>query len=259
MGDNYKNTEKEHYDQAVESKKLAVNSTVHVNDKVLRSSHVCFLKRLEGLIIEKPVKILDYGCGPGVKLLDLAKPTVRIYGIDISPKSIEFANQIKSERNLNAQFEVMDCEKTTFPDNYFDIVADYGTFSSLNIENAIPEVVRILKPQGYVVAVETLGHNPFTNIKRTINVFFGSRTKWAAVHIMKLKDWEKASTYFQKIETDYFGLTVLFIAPFLKFLPEKWHDTIIGRFESIDRWLLKKKAFQKYAFKTVVVLSNPIK
>ena len=259
MSDNYKDAEKEHYDLAVGSGiKTCINS-ISVNDKVLRSSHLFFLQQLEGLINERPIKVLDYGCGPGVRLIDLAKPSVELFGIDISPKSIEFANKIKSEKNLNAHFEVMDCEKTTFPDSYFDVIADYGTFSSLNIQCAIPEVVRILKPEGQVVSIETLGHNPFTNFKRALNVLFGQRTKWAAFHIMKQKDWEYAESFFKHSETEYFGLTVLFIAPLLKVLPIRCHDVLISKFENADKWLLRKSFFRKFAFKTVVLLSKPKK
>lgn len=259
MEDNYKNTEKAHYDLAVETGKKVDKYSISLNDKVLRSSHIFFLQRLKSLINDRPIKVLDYGCGPGIKLIDLAKPSVRIFGIDISPKSIEYANQIKIEKNLNAHFEVMDCEKTTFPDNFFDIIVDYGTLSSLNIQCAIPEVVRILKPDGHLVSIETLGHNPFSNFKRSINVLFGQRTKWSAFHIMKLKDWDYTKSYFHNSQMDYFGLTVLFIAPILKILPSNWHDSIISKFERVDSWLLRKSIFQKYAFKTVVLLAKPKK
>jgi SAM-dependent methyltransferase len=153
----------------------------------------------------------------------------------------------------------MDCEKTTFPDNFFDIIADFGTFSSLNIKSAIPEVARILKPDGYLISIETLGHNPFTNLNRSVNVLFGQRTKWSAAHIMKLNDWELAKSYFDNSEMNYFGLTVLFLAPFLRILPLAWHERTISGFERIDRWLLSKNIFQKYAFKTVVILAKPKK
>jgi ubiquinone/menaquinone biosynthesis C-methylase UbiE len=259
MDDNYKNAEKEHYDNAVSFGKIDANYNIPLNDKVIRSSHRFFLHRLQSLIKDKPVKILDYGCGPGEKLLGLTNSSVQLFGIDISPKSIEYANKIIKEKNLNAIFEVMDCEKTTFPDDYFDIIADYGTFSSLNIQNALPEVVRILKPDGYLISIETLGHNPFTNLKRALNVLFGQRTKWAAYHIMKVKDWSYAMAFFNSSEIYYFGFTVLFLAPVLKILPSGWHEQLISKFESFDNWLLKMSIFKKFAFKTVVLLNNPHK
>jgi SAM-dependent methyltransferase len=259
MNDNYKNAEKAHYDLAVGSKQKFNETPVTINDKVLISSQIFLLKRLKNLINNRSVKVLDYGCGQGLKLIDLAKPSVQIFGIDISPKSISFANQIKTEKNLNMHFEVMDCEKTSFPDNFFDIIADFGTFSSLNIKNAIPEVARILKPDGYLISIETLGHNPFTNLKRFVNVLSGQRTKWSAAHIMKLNDWAFTRSFFDNSEMEYFGLTVLFLAPFLRILPSAWHERIISGFERIDRWLLSKSIFQRYAFKTVVILAKPKK
>ena len=49
--------------------------------------------------------------------------------------------------------------------NKFDLILDYGTFSSLDIQLALPELIRVLKPNGTIIAVETLGHNPLFNLK----------------------------------------------------------------------------------------------
>jgi len=84
----------------------------------------------------------------------------------------------------------MDCEKTSFDDNYFDIIFDFGTFSSIDINLAIKEISRIIKPDGLLVCIETLGHNPIINFKRQINVLLGQRTRWASSHNMKLNNWE---------------------------------------------------------------------
>ena len=82
----------------------------------------------------------------------------------------------------------MNAEELEFPDNSFDIVIDGGTFSSLRLDVALKEIARILKPEGTVIGIETLGHNPLTNIKRVWNVARGTRTKWAADHIFKMRD-----------------------------------------------------------------------
>jgi len=92
--------------------------------------------------------------------------------------------------NANVSFQIMDCEKTKFPDNTFDIVFDFGTLSSINIKKVVPEIIRILKPVGALICIETLGHNPIINFKRQINVLLGQRTRWASSHIMKLNNWE---------------------------------------------------------------------
>lgn len=108
-----------------------------------------------------------------------------------------------------------------FPDSHFDVIVDYGTFSSLDMSKALPEIIRVLKPAGTIICIETLGHNPFTNLKRTINVLLGKRTKWAATHIMKMKDWKHIFQYFIEYNIYYFGFTTLLLKPVYKILMEK--------------------------------------
>ncbi|PIU24464.1 hypothetical protein COT12_00910, partial [Candidatus Berkelbacteria bacterium CG08_land_8_20_14_0_20_39_8] len=79
----------------------------------------------------------------------------------------------------------MDCEKMEFPDNLFDIIFDGGTFSSIDLVKAYPELSRVLKPDGFLIGIETFGHNPFTNLKRKINKLIGKRTEWATAHIFR--------------------------------------------------------------------------
>ncbi|MEK7071876.1 MAG: class I SAM-dependent methyltransferase, partial [Patescibacteria group bacterium] len=80
--------------------------------------------------------VLDYGCGNGIHTIAIAKMGVKkVIGIDLSEKSLEIARHAVP----SAEFLKMDCEKMEFPDNYFDIIFDGGTFSSLDLKLALPE------------------------------------------------------------------------------------------------------------------------
>jgi len=149
----------------------------------------------------------------------------------------------------------MDCEKMGFPDNYFDIIFDGGTFSSIDLDKAYLELERILKPQGFLLGIETFGHNPFTNLKRKINKLIGKRTGWAAEHIFKTKDLEEAKKYFNKIEVHYFHLISWLVFPFLNLPGGK---AFLKLLEFIDGVLLKIPFLRKYAFKVVFIFSCPV-
>jgi len=204
-------------------------------------------------------KVLDYGCGNGIHSIFPAKMGAeRVIGIDLSEKSLEIARERAKKEGVEEKIEFlkMDCEKMDFPDNYFDIIFDGGTFSSLDLNKAYPELMRILKPDGYLIGVETFGHNPFTNLKRKINKMTGKRTGWATGHIFKMQDLEEAKKYFEKLEVDYFHLISWISFPFLRF---PFGKSLLKFFETIDKILLRIPFLRKYSFKVVFIFSGPKK
>jgi ubiquinone/menaquinone biosynthesis C-methylase UbiE len=150
----------------------------------------------------------------------------------------------------------MDGEAMSFSNNKFDLIVDYGSFSSLKMDLAIPEMVRVLKPGGSVIAIETLGHNLIFNCKRKWNVFRDNRTTWAADHIMKKAEWQKMSAHFETVHIDYFGLTGLILVPLIRFLPHKIKIISTKLFSNIDKQLFKVEMLRPLAFKTVVQLNG---
>jgi len=207
----------------------------------------------------KNKKVLDYGCGNGIHSIFLAKSGAeKVIGIDLSEKSLAIARKRAKREGLEEKIEFlkMDCEKMEFPDNSFDIIFDGGTFSSLDLQKAVPELARILRPNGSLIGIETFGHNPFTNLKRKINKMTGKRTSWATGHIFKMQDLEEAKKYFEKIEVDYFHLISWISFPFLSFSGGK---TLLRFFETIDKILLKIPFLRKYSFKAVFIFSEPKK
>ena len=250
------NLEEKYYDSRIKENTPNDSSYQNLSDQLMNNAHRYFEEKVLDFINDHSEggTILDYGCGIGEKSLEYFSSIWKIIGIDISSKSIEIANQNKSK---NARYMVINCEKMDLTDNSFDLIFDYGTFSSLDMKKAFPEILRVLKPTGSLIAIETLGHNPFTNIKRRISVILGKRTKWAHEHIMKMSDWNHYKRYFETFEIKYFGLFILFINPLVKIMPSKYQQLIIDYFQTVDDKLLHYDLFKKWAFKTVVVLKNP--
>jgi len=204
-------------------------------------------------------KILDYGCGNGIHSVWLAEYGGKVIGIDLSKQSLQIAKERAKIKRVNnkTEFLAMDCEDLKFPDNYFDIIFDGGTFSSLDLNKSLPELTQVLKPDGFLIGIETLGHNPLTNLKRKINKLTGKRTKWAAEHIFKMKDLKQAENYFEKIETHFFHLVSWVAFPFLNLPGGK---ILLKLFEKIDHFLLFIFPFlQSYSFKIVFIFSEPRK
>ncbi len=209
-----------------------------------------FVERWMRAHIKKGDTLLDYGCGNGIHSILPAKLGVEVTGIDLSSESLKLAKKFAERERVSIEFLQMDCEKLTFPDNSFDYIFDGGTFSSLDLQKAIPELARALKPNGTLVAIETLGHNPLSNLKRKINKLLGKRTNWAVDHIFKIQDLKLMEAHFKTVETHYFHLISLFAFPFLRF---SWGRTLLKFLERIDVKLLRLKFLQPFAFKIIVV------
>lgn len=206
----------------------------------------------------KDKKILDYGCGNGVHSIFPAKYGGKVTAIDLSRPQLEIAQDRAKKEGVGDKIEfiLMDCEKMDFPANVFDIILDGGTFSSIALDRALPELSRVLKPDGFLIGIETFGHNPFTNLKRKINKKTGKRTEWATEHIFRMEDLETAKNYFNKIETKFFHLVSWIAFPFLSLPGAKF---LLKLLEIKDRIFLKIPFLRKYAFKVVFIFSGPKK
>jgi ubiquinone/menaquinone biosynthesis C-methylase UbiE len=253
--------EQNHYDrkagQIANSEYAGQDAVIFTADNVLRRAHIYFVQLVNRMMQEKTAgTMLDYGCGPGTRTLKFINDKWQLTGIDISEKSLELARIFAEKNNVKATYLNRDCEQTNFPDKMFDLIIDYGTFSSLDMKKALPEILRILKTDGTVIAIETLGHNPVFNLKRFINVLLRKRTHWAARHIMKIRDWNIIKSHFQEFGVKYFGFLTPLSILFVKLLPEKISLSILNFLEKIDDRLLQFRFLQRYAFKTVAVMSN---
>ena len=204
-------------------------------------------------------KILDFGCGNGVHSIFPAKAGAgEIIAIDLSEPSLVIARK-RAEREAvgdKISFLNMDCENLDFKNNSFDIVLDGGTFSSIDMKKAFPELARVLRPEGSLIGIETFGHNPIANLNRKLNKVLGKRTGWAEAHIFKMKDLKEAKKYFNRIEVHYFHIVSFMVFPLIN-LPGG--RILLKLMEKIDQLIFLIPFFRKYAFKTVFVFSQPKK
>jgi len=218
------------------------------------SSYRAFYQLLEKYC--KGKKVLDYGCGNGIHSGFIAKHASEVVGIDLSERSLELARERMKREGVEGKvvFQAMDCEALDFPDNSFDVVVDGGTFSSLDLDKAFAELARVLKPGGVVVGIETLGHNPITNLKRKLNKKTGKRTEWAASHIFRMQDLARAGKYFQEVEAKFFHLLSWSMFPFLQIPGGR---LLLHFSEIIEYPFLSLPFLKSYSFKIVFVFRNP--
>ena len=98
------------------------------------------------------------------------------------------------------------------PDNSIDVILCAGMLHHLDLSYAFPELRRILKPGGKILAVEALDYNPFIKAYRFLTP--GMRTEWEKHHILSIKDVKFASRFF-KVKSIKFWHITSFCAAFL--------------------------------------------
>ncbi|HJO77055.1 MAG TPA: class I SAM-dependent methyltransferase [Pelagibacteraceae bacterium] len=120
---------------------------------------------------EKNLKILDLGCGTGSFTKKLNSLENKIYGCDISPKSISTAKKLHPGIN----FSVQDIENLSFHENYFDIVIYSGVLHHfVDLKKSLKETKRILKENGFLFSFDPNINNPFFWLYRRKNSWFYS-------------------------------------------------------------------------------------
>ncbi len=87
-----------------------------------------------------------------VCFISAEKHGFQVIGIDIAKKTIEMAQNLAKERQLESKvdFIIADAHDLPFEDNMFDIVVTEYMAYFLDIERALKEFKRVLRPGGFV-------------------------------------------------------------------------------------------------------------
>jgi glycosyltransferase involved in cell wall biosynthesis len=145
-------------------------------------------------------EVLEYGCGDQPFALELARHGARAVGIDLSPVAIERARELAARQNLPAaRFEVMDGESLRFGDDSFDLVCGTGVLHHLDLERALAEIARVLRPEGSAIFIEPLAHNPGLRLFRALTPRFRTRDE----HPLTLDDLAAARSVFPETATSF--------------------------------------------------------
>ena len=107
----------------------------------------------------KPIKVLDIATGTGDLAILMTKTSAQqIIGLDISAGMLEVGKKKIAHKNLSAKIEMVlgDSENMPYQDNTFEaITVAFGIRNFENLEKGLKEILRVLKPAGRLVILET--------------------------------------------------------------------------------------------------------
>lgn len=131
-----------------------------------------FQRRYEMLSshVTPAMKILEVGCGPGYFTKLLVATKAQIIAIDISPDLLKYARE--NIRADNVVFKNENAYQLTYPDQTFDSIIGSSILHHLDIDQALREFHRVLKPGGLIYFTEPNMLNPQIFLERHVR-FFG--------------------------------------------------------------------------------------
>ena len=201
--------------------------------------------------------LLYYGCGENwSQANDFYQKGSYVTMIDISGASIDLLKRKVKEMNQEG-FIIplrLDCEHMEFDASSFDFIYGRAILHHLNLEKALAEISRVLRPGGRAVFLEPLGMNPILNLFRRLTP--GRRTPYE--HPFNAKDFLKMKKVFSQVFHEEFTLIALFgiaISSILRMIGA--NPIRLNRLQLVDAYLLRRyPALKKYCWNVVLCLQK---
>lgn len=173
-------------------------------DGISEIHHEPYLRYYQSIINNIPSnsKILELASGTGRHSLKLLDTGGEVWALDISATSLEVL-RLRSQGRINTV--CAEIGKTPFENETFDFVVCCGGLSYENNQILLEEVVRILKPGGGVIFLDTLNHNPIYRINRFIHFLKGNRTFSTLKQMPRMNYINFLSSHFERTDFQTFG------------------------------------------------------
>ena len=193
------------------------------------------VKMLSGHL--KPgMTVLELGCGAGYFTQELARSGADVVAIDVSPELLQLARTNCDAPNV--QYETENAYELSYGDAVFDSVVGSSVLHHLEIEQALRDVYRVLKPGGTIFFTEPNMLNPQIGAQKNI--------PWIK---RKLGDSPDETAFFRwplRRLLEQTGYRDIRIDPF-DFLHPKTPSLLINSVNQLGRFLEKMPVISEFA------------
>jgi SAM-dependent methyltransferase len=173
--------------------------------------------------------VLDYGCHVGWFSERIATfGPASITGIDISREGIAEARALRGHLG---RFEVMDAMAMDFPDASFDLVVGRAILHHLDLDRAVREIDRVLRPGGHALFMEPIGDNPAAKLMRALTP--AART--SDERPLSRRDIARADALFGSVEHVYAGLVSVPLGMVSSLVAKRPDNAVMRLADRLDR------------------------
>ncbi|EDK33062.1 MerR family transcriptional regulator [Clostridium kluyveri] len=173
------------------------------------------------------VSILELGCGDGrlwQKNLDKIPEGWDITLTDFSPGMLEDTKKNLTLNLKRFKFNIVDVQHIPYKDNSFDVViANHMLYHVTNVDKALSEIYRTLKPKGYFYA-STVGKNHMKEMREIVkraNLQNITTNSWNLTENFQLENGlDKISTWFKNVTLTRYNdnLKLTIIEPLMDYI-----------------------------------------
>ena len=134
------------------------------------------VKLLKNTTIDSNTHILDVGCGTGQTSAFIAKKyCCHVTAVDVNEEMLNKSYDRFKKEELNVILQKANAEELPFAPRSFDILLSESVTAFTNINKALKEYNRVLKPLGTLIAIEItstskLDSRDMSNIKNVYNI-----------------------------------------------------------------------------------------
>jgi SAM-dependent methyltransferase len=201
-------------------------------------------------------RVLEYGCGEGWITRDLAEAGARVSAFDISAEAVKETSRVLDAANFadRCDVRVMGAESLDYPDESFDVVFGFAIIHHLDLELALPEAYRVLKPGGRALFAEPLGTNPLIRLYRRLTPQFRTEDE----EPLDLDALAPLLAPFSSVDHEDFYVTAL-AAVAIAYLPfgARLYPAVNGALMRLDTALLRRvPSLGRWAWYTVLELKK---
>lgn len=122
--------------------------------------------KMIGAHLKPGMTILELGCGAGYFTKELARSGAEIVAVDVSADLLEIAKANCPASNV--RYQIQDACAITYPHATFDSVVGSSILHHLEMEPALQEIRRVLKPGGTIYFTEPNMLNPQIAIQKNV-------------------------------------------------------------------------------------------
>jgi SAM-dependent methyltransferase len=162
------------------------------------------------------LRILDYGCGAAEGGVYLAKQGASVVGVDVSAGMLSAAQELAAHHGVTVETRQVTGAGIPAERGEFDRVYGNGVLHHVDLGAAVPELARVMKPEGIGCFIEPLSYNPAIAVYRRL----AEAVRTPDERPLRFRDIRRFDPYFKEVSHREFWLTSL---------------AIFGKFFLVDR------------------------